>query len=185
MFQPHYGQFAYLDKFSLTFISSRSHIIFKIDVLLQSFQEQLSLQSTSAYVLSTITTLTFQRVLGNLRTMNNFNFFNVFQWQSGGIRYGRSQLLLLLQSGFKQLLSASLTDKYHQSLCQFTSAFYFSSLFVDRKKTMESVHYKSRRLLVAVLNTYFFDSLTDKFHQHLEQFAYKLYFCSPLAARTL
>ena len=69
--------------------------------------------------------------------------------------YGRRQLLLLSQSGFEQLLSASLIDKYHSYLCQFASAFYFCSLSVDRKKTMESVHSKRRRLLFAVLNTYF------------------------------
>ena len=73
--------------------------------------------------------------------------------------YERSQLLLLSQSGFKQLLLASLTDKYHSYLCQFASAFYFCSLFVNRKKSMESVHYKRRRLLVAVLDTYFLKDL--------------------------
>ena len=51
--------------------------------------------------------------------------------------------------------SKSFTDKYHECLCQFAPPFYFCSLFVGRKKTMENVHYERRRLLVAVLNTYF------------------------------
>ena len=45
--------------------------------------------------------------MGNLRTMNNLNITNIF---SDGMLYGKRQLLLLSQSRFKQLLSASLTD---------------------------------------------------------------------------
>ena len=45
--------------------------------------------------------------MGNLRTMNNLNIPNIF---SDGMLYGKRQLLLLSQSRFKQLLSASLTD---------------------------------------------------------------------------
>ena len=51
--------------------------------------------------------------------------------------------------------SKSFTDKYHECLCQFAPPFYFCSLFVGRKKTMENVHYERRRLLVAVLNIFF------------------------------
>ena len=70
--------------------------------------------------------------------------------------YGRRLLLLLSQSGFKQLLSASLLlINIISTYANFLSAFYFCLLFVDRKKTMESAHNKRRRLLVAVLNIYF------------------------------
>ena len=66
--------------------------------------------------------------------------------------YGRRQLLLLSQSGFKQLLSAILLINI---ISTYANLLYFCSLFVDRKKTMESVHCERRRLLVAVLNTCF------------------------------
>ena len=61
----------------------------------------------TASVLWTITMLNCNLVLGNLRTMNNLNITNIF---SDGMLYGKRQLLLLSQSRFKQLLSASLTD---------------------------------------------------------------------------
>ena len=62
----------------------------------------------NASVLWTITMLNCNLVLGNLRTMNSLNFTNFF---SDGMLYGKRQLLLLSQSRFKQLLSASLADK--------------------------------------------------------------------------
>ena len=49
----------------------------------------------------------------------------------------------------------SFTDKYHWCLCQFASTFYFCSLFVDRKKTMENVLHERTRLLIVVLNIFF------------------------------
>ena len=63
--------------------------------------------------------------------------------------YGRHQLLLLSQSDFKQLLSANLWQ------VNIISTYATLLAFVDKKKTMESVHYERRRLLVVVLNTYF------------------------------
>ena len=52
---------------------------------------------------------------------------------------------------FQQILLINIISTYADLLKRFI----FASFFVDRKKAMESVHYKRRRLLAAVLNTYF------------------------------
>ena len=52
---------------------------------------------------------------------------------------------------FQQVLLINIISTYANLLQHFI----FARFFVGRKKTMESVHYKKRRLLVAVLNTYF------------------------------
>ena len=72
----------------------------------------------------TITMLSCNLVLGNLRTMNNLKVINILNIINGML-YEKRQLLMLSQSRFKQLLSASLTDKYQYYLCQFVSAFLF------------------------------------------------------------
>ena len=82
-------------------------------------------------VLWIITILNFNRALENLRALNDFSFTDFFQRQSDGMLHGRRQLLLS-QSDFKQVLSEDFTDKFHQYLRQFASAFHFCSLSTDR-----------------------------------------------------
>ena len=66
----------------------------------------------TASVLWTITILNYNHALENLGTMNGFDFTFFFS-DSDVMLYRRHQLLLLSQSGLKQLLSESLTDKFH------------------------------------------------------------------------
>ena len=60
--------------------------------------------------------------------------FYYFYWQLNGMLYERFQLLLLLQSGFNQLLSESLIEKFYCSyLRQLAREFQFCLLFADRR----------------------------------------------------
>ena len=79
----------------------------------------------SAALLWTITTSNFNRAF-EICVLWAISILLTFLGQSDGMLYGRWQLLLPSQSCFKQLLSESLTDKFHYYLCQCASAFLFA-----------------------------------------------------------
>ena len=84
--------------------------------------------------------------------MNNFNFLTFFSDRVVGCFMEDASYCCFRKAVsnnfFQQVLLINIISTYANLL-------YFCSLFVDRKKTMESVHCERRRLLVAVLNTCF------------------------------
>ena len=67
---------------------------------------------TTSVLLWTIAVINFNHALENLRTKGDFNFTS-FLLNSDEVLYETRQSLLLSQSGFKQLLSEIVTDKFH------------------------------------------------------------------------
>ena len=96
--------------------------------------------------------------------------------------YERRQSLLLSQSGFKQLLSEILTDKFHQYLLQMDQEFQFYS-FSANKRLWKVFSTKSWSLLLSQSGLKQRESLPLEFYQYLEQFAQPFYFSLLLADR--
>ena len=91
--------------------------------------------------------------------MNKFNFLMFFSDRVVGCSTeGASYCCFrkaVSNNFFQQVLLINIIESYANLLQRFI----FARFLLIEKKTMESVHYKRRRLLVAVLNTYFLEVL--------------------------
>ena len=83
--------------------------------------------------------------------------------------YGRSKLLLLSQSGFKRLLPASLLINIISTYTNLLQHFIFARFLLIGD--YEKCGLRKEPVIGCSFKHIFFESLTNKFHYHLEQFA--------------
>ena len=111
--------------------------------------------------------LNFNRVLGNLRTMNNFNFANFFDRVMECSMEGASYCCfrkVVSSNFFQQVLLINVISTYANFLQHFIFARFL--LIEDYGKCA----LRLEPVIGCSFKHLFFKSLTNKFHEHLEQF---------------